>query len=92
MKTEKQTEATPRPWIILNEEPSVDCAAIGHDPKKPLLAGVVGIQNAKLIVRAVNSHDKLISAIRNIVNTWETGDLAAAVNRARELADEAEGK
>lgn len=34
--------------------------------------------------------EKLIFAIRQIVNNWERGDLAAAVNEARECADEVE--
>jgi hypothetical protein len=34
------------------------------------------------------SHGALIHAIRNIVANWERGDLAGAVNLARELAEE----
>jgi hypothetical protein len=41
--------------------------------------------NAPLIELA----EDLIAAIRGIVDNWEHGDLAAAVNHARELADTA---
>jgi len=38
--------------------------------------------------KLLRSHGALIRAIRGVVANWEKGDLAGAVNLARELADE----
>lgn len=70
--------ATPRPWRVAPDDLSVMGAAPVHrhicgtvSNHVPTLAEMRA--NARLIVRAVNSHDALVAALEDIVTRLVTG-------------------
>jgi len=59
------SKATARPWVL-----GSNGAIMGSDGSA---IGVVATDaNAALIVRAVNSHEALVAALRGIIQAWDT--------------------
>jgi len=69
-------QATPRPWSAIKTEIDYGRGIVGADESEVayIFAGDGG-DNADLIVRAVNAHDDLVTAVENFIAAWGRGDL-----------------
>lgn len=87
-----ETKHTPGPWRV------GDAGATVFGPKKPdgslpeIIASRLKGDNARFIVRAVNCHDELLEALRNIANDSRFWQLDSSYQeQARAAIAKAEG-
>ena len=85
MKT--QDKATPRPWVIetLAGKQIISQIINANRPEFETVAeiGRIDIQNdnAELIVRAVNSHDELLEALKTLMQMIKDGKLVRDISK-----------
>lgn len=88
----KKDKATPRPWKADFENATV----ISSDSEWPILSARYKPElraNAELIVRAVNCHEMLLEAVKNLLYIPESSSKhALAVEFAQNAITQAEGK
>jgi hypothetical protein len=83
----KMTEATPRPYYVLEEqgEPvrivDVQDVTVAVVPQQPLDTWQA-VDTANLIVEAVNAHDALVAALDDLigVGAWLTGAISKGIH------------
>lgn len=96
MKETMKTQTTPRPWTVLSQNVMGDVIYFIKQQNNPSEAR----SNVELIVRAVNSHDALLEALKSLLNCPRLNDdfeksdsqTMQAVNKAEEALKQAEGE
>jgi hypothetical protein len=95
MKTETKTAHTPTPWKVIKGDRE-HAFNIVHDSKNggtAVVRDVLKEANAVFIVRAVNSHDNLINAIKLLLECVDASQLPeGALKAIAEVLDLAEDK
>ncbi len=91
----KSAQHTPTPW---HTEQARDGHFMIHETEgksgvhEISLAHVKEERNAAFIVQAVNAHNEFIQGVKLLLDNWDGGNLAEAVNHLRVVMEKAEGK
>ena len=81
------SQHTPTPWFVQDKTFVVDSE---HPTNRHLVASVLGSDhNAAFIVEAVNSHDDLVGALRDIARRAEDETLGIQAARLTAIANQA---
>ncbi len=88
-----QSKHTPTPWVYrrayANGEETGFCVGRPCDPVCDLTGfDEISEANAAFIIKAVNSHEELILAIRSVISAHTTGDFYDRGRKVHDLIDQ----
>jgi hypothetical protein len=91
------SKATPRPWTLSSDVEHSCCYRSAIRNEKDDLIAEADKADAELIVRAVNCHDELISALEFLLTEFKDGDISTedyyeAKNKCVDLLKRARGE
>jgi hypothetical protein len=84
MEDTETSPTTALPWEAYHDRECEQWQVIDEGETRVIATGVENEKDARFIVRACNGFEPILDAAKKVVERWEHGDLAAAVNQLQE--------